>query len=278
MTENRTEKNFTGIFDSHAHYTDPVYHGILDAVLEKVQNAGISRILLASVSTSDSEAACLLAARYPFLYASVGVHPLERVPSADGIPLHTTDTLRALAEKYAVTAIGEIGLDYRYAKKNAVEISRQKDLFDAQLSLCEELHLPALVHSIDAAADTMDLLRSHSDVTGVMHGFCYSPEIAEQCLKLGWRIGIGTTLLNPKARRIREVLQMLPTDSILLESDCPFQPKDPAYGQPSDSSVLTDVAYEISRVRNEDPQYLTDRLTSNTLALLTPDPNKESLS
>ncbi len=273
MTETSENPILHNLFDSHAHYTDPVYSGILDDVLDTVRNAGVGGILLPSTTLSDSEDACLLAEQYPFLYAAVGLHPLyPKLPSvqtsdASSDLSYVTDRLQALALKYYINAIGEIGLDYRFCKKDPAVICMQKNIFNDQLSLCEDLHLPALIHSVDAAADTMDLIKSHPTVCGVLHGFSGSAETAEQYLHLGWYIGIGTLVLRPEARKIREVVRMLPADRILLESDCPYQPKTKKSEAPSDSSVLISVLNEIAGIRNEDPQTLCDLILQNSLRL-----------
>lgn len=285
MTRTARNNLFYNIFDSHAHYTAPAYNGRLTQILDNVRNAGVAGIILPSTALSDSRSACILAEEYPFLYPAVGVHPLfialpdqpttdpasdrRLIPDNSGplSPSDAIDTLRTLSGKYPIVAIGEIGLDYRRCKKDTDTKRLQKEFFDRQLSLCEELHLPALIHSIDAAADTLDLLRSHPNVTGVMHGFSYSPEVAGQCLQLGWRIGIGTTVLNPDARRIREVIRMLPEDRILLESDCPYRPNTKEPGQLPDSSVIIDIVYMIASIRNEDPQAITNQVLQNSRLL-----------
>ena len=315
MAETSENTILHNIFDSHAHYTDPVYTVLLDDMLDNVRNAGVGGILLPSTTLSDSEAACRLAEQYPFLYAAIGVHPLylnipghayddpvethissvrshddstkvcnSSVNTSDDLSLindssyfvdpkqstaqtSVTDRLRVLAMKYHVNAIGEIGLDLRFRKNDPAVIRMQKRFFDDQLSLCEELHLPALLHSVDATADTMDLIKSHRNVCGVLHGFSGSVETAKQYLYLGWYIGIGTTVLRPEARRIRDVVRMLPADRILLESDCPYQPKTKKSEAPSDSSVLISVLNEIAEIRNEDPQNLCDLIFQNSLRL-----------
>ena len=160
--------------------------------------------------------------KYDFIYAALGIHPSEC-----GEPEEDIIWIRNQAMKEKCVAIGEIGLDY-YWKEPDKDI--QKHWFIRQLDLAKELSLPVMIHSRNAAKDTLDIMKSEraDKLQGVIHCYSYSVEIAREYFNMGYYFGIGGVLTYPDAKKLKEVAAYLPLDCILLETDCPYLPPRPS--------------------------------------------------
>ena len=238
------------MFDAHAHYHDRAFDGDREIVLKTLKKAGIKTIFEAGENMDGSIRALKMAERYkgdeyPVIRVAAGLHPLY-IEEAWRAQL---ESLRKLSKEKVLTAIGECGLDYRGIKDENVR-NIQREVFEAQLLLCEEYGLPAVVHSVDAAEDTLKLLKAHAEVNGLLHGFAYSAEVAQQCVKLGWKIGINALITRPDAVKIKKVAAVLPAESILVETDAPYMPP---YGRKdrNDSHSLYEIRDAINKIREE---------------------------
>ena len=210
------------IFDSHAHYDDKAFDGDRDALLSSFPQNGIEGVVNAGADRRSVWKTLELAEQYPFVYAAVGIHP-EHVGDMREEDL---EWLRGLLAGARVVAVGEIGLDY-YWDQTKKEL--QKKWFAAQLALAAEEKHPVVVHSRDAASDTLELMRSeYGKRPACIHCFSYSREMAEEFLKLDYRIGIGGVVTFKNAKKIREVVEDLPMDRILLETILDYP-----YGKPA---------------------------------------------
>ena len=158
------------IFDTHAHYYDDAFDPDRDALLSSLPERGVALVVCPGCDLESSEQSIALAEQYPFLYAAAGYHP----ENLEGVTLAHVDQIKALCAHQKVVAVGEIGLDY-YWVKTPEERAFSRDMFDAQLSLAEELDLPAIVHDRDAHKDCLDMVRAHPNARGVFH--CYSGSI-----------------------------------------------------------------------------------------------------
>ena len=238
------------MFDSHAHYTEPDFDADRESILRKVRENGIEHILNVSYDKASSEQSVLLAERQEGVYAAAGVHPLY----CDRADVQGEAWLRTMIRSGALTALGEFGLDYYNEKKRHGTAypsrARQWECFDMQMKLCAQSGLPAVLHSRAAAQDTVRMLQSYPMVRGVLHGFSYSGEVALACVRLGWYIGIGTALTRANARRICEVVQVVPMEHLLIETDCPFQTTESRRGQRGDSRMLMEIAERIALLKN----------------------------
>ena len=152
------------IFDTHAHYYDEAFDADRDALLASLPGRGVALVVCPGCDPESSRQSIALAERYGFLYAAAGYHP----ENLEGAALSDLDAVRALCAHPKVVAVGEIGLDY-YWLKTPEERANSRDFFDAQLSLAEELNLPAIVHDRDAHRDCLDIVRAHPGVRGVFH-------------------------------------------------------------------------------------------------------------
>ena len=198
------------IFDSHAHYDDAKFDNIRDKLLEALPRHGVCGVINCGCDTLSSKKALAYAEKYPYIYAAVGVHP-------ENIGGGTAAEIEELSKHKKCIAIGEIGLDYYWVSDNKKE---QIDLFEEQLILANRLRLPVIVHDRDAHADTLELLKKLRP-RGVVHSFSGSAQMAKEILNLGMYIGIGGVITFKNAKKLPEVVEMLPEDRFLLETDAP---------------------------------------------------------
>ena len=247
------------IFDTHAHYDDRQFDEDREAVLSSLPGAGIGRVLNAAADMRSVETSLLLAEQYDFIYAAVGVHP----EGVQGLTEADLDVLRDRATTHKkVVAIGEIGLDYYW---DTVPRDLQKEWFRLQLRLSNELDLPVIVHSRDAAKDTYDILKEEKtgEGAGIVHCFSYSREMARQFLDLGYYIGLGGVVTFKNARAAKEVAAYVPKDRLVLETDCPYMAPVPYRGKRNQSGYLTEVVKAIAEITGESPEALEERTWEN---------------
>lgn len=228
------------IFDSHAHYDDAKFDLCRNELLNELPQKGVCHIITCGCDGKSSRAALALAADYDYIYAAVGIHPGNISSSA------SLKEIKELAAAKKCVAIGEIGLDYYWSKENR---SEQIKLLEAQLELANRLELPVIIHDREAHSDTLELLQKHRP-RGVVHCFSGSPEMAREVLALGMYIGIGGVITFKNARRLPEVVEMLPSDRLLVETDCPYLAPEPHRGSLCDSSMIRYTAEKIAELRN----------------------------
>ena len=235
------------IFDTHAHYDDEAFDPDRDSLLASMPAAGVHRIINACASAGSLDVLPGLMEQWPFLYGAAGIHP-------DDAPLMTTDTaqkIRDLARCPKTVAIGEIGLDY-YWHRTEEEHRLQKTVFRLQMDLAREENLPFMVHSRDAAADTLSIVREYMEkgmAGGVIHCYSYSWEIAQQYLDMGLYLGIGGVVTYKNGRKLKEVVQKAPLSRLLLETDCPYLSPVPYRGKRNCSLNLPLVAEAIAELK-----------------------------
>ncbi|MCI9679752.1 MAG: TatD family hydrolase [Lachnospiraceae bacterium] len=232
------------IFESHAHYDDAAFDADREELLNQCRQQGIETIINVSASLDSIKSTLALAEKYPFIYGAAGVHPDE----VGALNEETFAWLREQCRHPKIAAVGEIGLDY-YWDKEKHEL--QKYWFCRQMELAKELELPIIVHSREAAADTLEAVRTaHSPkLRGVIHCFSYGPELAAEYLNMGYYIGIGGVVTFKNAKKLKEVVKMLPLERILLETDCPYLAPEPNRGKRNSSLNLTYVAEAIARLK-----------------------------
>ncbi len=247
------------IFDSHAHYTDKAFNEDREIMLGSLKESGVCGIINCGADIESSVSSIELSNKYDYIYAACGIHPEE----ADKVPENYIDILRDLAKNEKCVAIGEIGLDY-YWRQDTKEL--QKDLFEKQILLSEELDLPIIVHDREAHGDTMEILKKHRP-KGVLHCFSGSVETAAEVLKLGMYIGLGGALTFKNARKAVEVAQMLPLDRLLLETDCPYMAPVPMRGKRNNSGYIPFVAEKVAEIKGIDPQTVLDITAENVTRL-----------
>ena len=231
------------LFDTHAHYDSGAFNADRLEVLASMPEKGVELILNPGCDLASSQTAVELAERFPFVYAAVGVHPSD----CEGFSGETADTLKALAAHPKVRAVGEIGLDYYWKENPPREF--QREVFHIQLALAEELGLPVIVHDREAHRDCLEAVRAHPKVTGVYHCYSGSLEDAKTLEKLGWMLSFTGVVTYKNARRSLEVIDWLPMDRIMIETDSPYLTPEPFRGKRNDSGKVYRVVEAIAQVK-----------------------------
>lgn len=230
-------------FDSHAHYDDERFDEDRAELLEGLTSKGVDYVVNAGANMESSREGIKLAQVYDYIYASVGVHPHDVEEMTDG----DLAELRDLAKENKVVAIGEIGLDYYY---DLSPRALQRDWFKKQLDLAKEVELPVIIHSRDACQETFDILREKEITDGVIHCFSGSKELAKEYVKRGLFIGIGGAITFKNARKTVEVVESIPLEAILIETDAPYLTPVPHRGKRNESSYLEHVVEKIAEIKN----------------------------
>lgn len=242
------------IFDTHAHYDAPQYDGYLDELLNALPKHGVCGVISCGCDGESSKYTLDIAKKYDYVYAAVGIHPQDVDKNT---PI---SVIEELAKDKKCVAIGEIGLDYYWVKDNR---ELQIDIFENQLLLAKKLDLPVIVHDRDAHQDTMQLLKKHKP-KGVVHCFSGSVESAAEIVKLGMYIGVGGVATFKNARRLPDVIKSVPTDRILLETDCPYLAPEPFRGHTCHSAMIYRTALKVAELKGVDPEELLKITRQNT--------------
>lgn len=244
------------IFESHAHYDDEQFDDDRERLLQAMPDRNVGAIVNVGSSLESSEASIALAEAYDYVYASVGVHPDE----VGDLTQESMAALRTLAMHPKVVAIGEIGLDY-YRKEEGTDYKDvQKQWFQQQLELAALLRKPVIVHSREAAKDTLHILEyfyaKHPEIynPGVIHCFSYSPEIATAYTNMGFYIGVGGVVTFRNAKKLVETVKYTPIDRILVETDSPYLAPEPNRGKRNDSSNIRYVIEKIAQIKEMTPE------------------------
>lgn len=229
------------IFDSHAHYNDRAFDSDRAELLKKLPQSGVKYIVNVGADMKDLQDILSLVKSYDYIYGALGVHP----EAADRTPENFTEILeKEILSEPKIRAIGEIGLDYHYEGYSA---KNQKTIFTAQLELAKKLDMPVIIHSRDACEDTMEILREYKP-NGVMHCFGYSAEIAEEIIKMGMHISFTGVLTFKNAKKALKALEVVPTDKLMLETDCPYMAPEPYRGKRCDSSMIEYTAAKAAEI------------------------------
>ena len=231
------------VFDTHAHYDSGAFNADRMELLASMPERDVELILNPGCDLESSKTAVSLADAFPYVYAAVGVHPSD----CGGWTDSHVDRLRELAKHPKVRAIGEIGLDY-YWKENPPK-DFQKQVFHAQMELAEELSLPVIIHDREAHQDCLGVVKAHPNVKGVYHCYSGSLEDAKTLVKLDWMLSFTGVVTYKNARKSLEVIEWLPMDRIMIETDSPYLTPEPFRGKRNDSSRVHLVAETIARVK-----------------------------
>jgi TatD DNase family protein len=251
------------LIDSHCHLN---YAGLVereDEVLDRARERGVAGFL--NISTRQSEWGAIVgtAERHPDVWASIGVHPHEADSHAD----LGAAALVAAADHPRVIAIGECGLDYFYDKSDR---QAQRERFEAHIVAARETGLPLVIHTRDAEEDTAEILGralEQGGVTGVLHCFTGSAELARKGLELGFSISLSGIVTFKNARDLQDIARTIPADRLLVETDAPFLAPVPNRGKPCEPAFVVDTAAFVADLRGVDPDELARTTTENFFRL-----------
>lgn len=236
------------LIDTHTHLDDARYNDDREAILTRARAAGVEAFVTIGCDLATSRSAVGLADRYPFVYASIGVHPHEVKHVED----HWYDEFRRLAANEKVVAYGEIGLDYHYNHSSPKE---QRERFREQVQLARELKLPLIIHTREAQQDTIAILKEEgaSEVGGVFHCFSGDAWLAKDALELGFYLSFSGILTFHNATGLREIAKTVPLDRLLIETDCPYLTPAPHRGKRNEPAFVSLVAAQLATVYADQP-------------------------
>lgn len=243
------------IFDTHTHIYDTKFNEDFDDVMKRIKEEmyGIASI---GFDFESSKKSVELSNKYDFVYAVIGVHPVDIKKYNDDIENKLINI--ALNEK-KVVAIGEIGLDY-YWMADPKEV--QKEGFKRQLELARKVNLPVVIHTRDALQDTLDILKEYNDIGGILHCYPGSYESARPFLDR-YYIGIGGTVTFKNNKKTKELVKDIDLKHIVIETDCPYLTPVPYRGKRNEPVYTTFVAKEIAKIKEIDVQEVIDITTEN---------------
>lgn len=235
------------IFDTHAHYDDEKFDEDRDELLKSLADAGVGTVVDAASTIDSCHQIIELIDKYPFLYGTLGIHPSECKDMTED----DLDWIRQQLKNPKIVAIGEIGLDYYWPEPDH---DIQKKWFEKQLELAKETDMPIVIHSRDAAEDTLNMIKMAQlpPKTVDIHCFSYSKEIAREYLNMGYYLGVGGVVTFKNAKKLKEVVEYAPIENILLETDCPYLAPEPNRGKRNSSLNLEYVVDKIAELKNMD--------------------------
>lgn len=248
------------IFDTHAHYDDAAFDQDRDELLRSLKDQGVEYVVNVSASLAEIEATLQLVDQYEFVYGTAGVHPDDTKELTE----ENFDQIRRACDHEKVLAIGEIGLDYHWM---ASEEAVQKKWFERQMELAKERNMPVMIHSRDAAKDTLDMIKAlgGKDMMMDIHCYSYSVELAREYLDMGHYLGIGGVATYKNGKKLKEVVRYMPLDRILLETDAPYLSPTPFRGKRNSSEKLHYVVEAIAELKEVSVEEVLETTWNNAV-------------
>ena len=246
------------IFDTHAHYDDEAFDEDREDVLKQIQEAGVIGVLNCACSRKSLTTTNELTLKYDFIYGALGIHPSDAYDYNEDV---RAEIIEKANSNKKILAIGEIGLDY-YWEENP-DRETQKRVFREQMELARELKLPVVIHDRDAHKDTLDIMKEYPEVKGIVHCFSGSVEFAKECVKLGYYIGVTGVVTFKNAKKIVEVVDEIPIDRLLVETDCPYMAPVPNRGKRNKSDYIEYIIEQIAEIKKIDPINANIKLNEN---------------
>ena len=250
------------IFDTHAHYDDDAFDSDRDELLASMQTSGISHIVNVGANIATTRNTIKLTEQYPFIYGAVGVHPSD---SAE-LDEEKLAWIKSVAVLPKIVAVGEIGLDYYWDEP---ERDIQKKWFIKQLEVAREVKKPVIIHSRDAANDTYEIIREQraEEIGGIVHCYSYTKEMAQRFLEMDFYFGIGGVVTFKNSKKLKEAVEYIPLERIVLETDCPYLSPEPNRGKRNSSINLPYVAQAIADIKNIDYNIVLEKTFENAMAV-----------
>ncbi len=253
--------------DVHCHLTGEEFEtlGGVEGAVRRAEEAGVSRIVCSGFDLASSIKAAELAERFESVYFCAGFHPSELKKYKEG----DLDEIERLCKKEKCVAVGEIGLDYHYDDNPPKDT--QRELFIRQLELAFRMGLPVVLHSRDAAQDTIELLEENAKLLkngGLMHCYSYSPEMAERFCKLGLCFSFGGTATFKNAKKVQESVRQIPAPFLLSETDCPYLTPEPFRGTfPNEPKLVGEVVKKLAELKEQSVETMQKQIKENAARL-----------
>lgn len=240
------------LFDSHAHYNDEKFDDDRYELIEEIYNSGVTRLINAGYSLESSKYALEIAKKYDWMYTISGISPND-IPDTEELLEKQLSELKDFinSEKILnkIVAIGEIGLDY-YWEKNEGKRALQRKAFIEQIDLANKFNFPIVIHTREAVMDTLQILKEHEVIKkGVFHCCPLNRELVKEALKLGFYISFAGPITFKNTKDAAEIIEMVPLDRILIETDSPYLSPEPNRGKRNDSRNVKYIAEKIASVK-----------------------------
>ena len=232
------------LFDSHAHYNDEQFDKDRFEIIDAIYKSGVTKIINAGYSLESSKKAIEIANDYDFMYTTAGISPND----IEDFKEEYLDEIETLANNKKVVAIGEIGLDYHWNTENK---ELQKKVFISQIEIANKLNLPIVIHTREAVYDTLDILKNKIKCIkkGVFHCCPLNIDLVREGLKLGFYISFAGPITFKNSKNAEEVINMVPLDKMLIETDSPYLSPEPLRGKRNDSRNVKYIAQKISEIK-----------------------------
>ncbi|MGN7392623.1 TatD family hydrolase [Bacillus safensis] len=246
------------LFDTHAHLNAEQYNEDLEQVIERAKSEKVEKIVVVGFDCPTITRAMELIEEYDFIYAAIGWHPVDAIDMTD----EDLAWIKDLSQHEKVVAIGEMGLDY-YWDKSPKDV--QKEVFRRQIALAKEVKLPIVIHNRDATEDVVTILKEEgaAEVGGIMHCFTGSLETAKACMEMNFYISFGGPVTFKNAKKPKEVVKEIPSDKLLIETDCPYLTPVPFRGKRNEPSYVKYIAEQIAELREISFEELAELTTKN---------------
>jgi len=251
------------IFDSHAHYDDDAFSNDREELLLSLNENKIAYVVNVGADINSSKRTIELCEKYSFVYGALGIHP----EAANNISEDDFEWLRAQYSNPKIVAVGEIGLDYYWKE---VEPAIQKEVFYRQMQYGKETKLPVIIHSRDAAKDTLDMIQSANKdnrLQGIIHCYSYTKETAREYLDMGFLFGIGGVITFSNAVKLKEAVKYIPLESLVLETDCPYLAPVPYRGKRNSSLNIPIIGKAIAELKGFEYEKVMEIIFQNTLKI-----------
>lgn len=250
------------LFDSHSHYNDDAYNEDLEEVINGIYNEGITKTVIIGYNIEKSKKAIEIAENHDFMYAAIGIHPSDIAGNKEEI-LEQIKEIKKLASNKKVVAIGEIGLDYHW-EKDKKEL--QKFAFLKQIELANELKLPIVIHTRDAIMDTIEIFKGQviPQNSGILHCCTLNKDLIEQGLKIGLYVSFAGPITFKNTKNT-ELINIVPENRILIETDCPYLSPEPNRGKRNDSRNVKYVAQKLAEIRGKTVEEMANITYNNAI-------------
>lgn len=248
------------LIDTHVHLNSDTLYQDLENVINRALGNDVKEMIVVGFDTVTNARAIEIAEKYPFIYATVGLHPTEakEVIEEDFI------LLREQLKHPKVVGVGECGLDFYWDKEHVEE---QKSVFRRQIELSKEYKKPLIIHMRDATEATYNVLKEYKDLAGVMHCYSGSAEMAPRFIELGMYISLGGPVTFKNGHKPKQVASTIDENHLLIETDSPYLSPHPFRGKTNEPSRVKLVAEEIARLRNVSYEKIADLTTENARRL-----------
>lgn len=235
-------------FDSHAHLDDEKFKEDREELIQQIYREGVKKFVSAGYNIESSREAVELSKKYNFIYPTCGISPND-IPQTEEELWKTLDEIREIVRKNKkVVAIGEIGLDYHWNVENK---EWQKKAFIEQIKIANDLQLPIQIHTRDAVMDTLEILKKNPvNKKGIFHCCPLNRELVKEGIKLGFYISFAGPITFKNSKNANEIIEMVPKDKILIETDSPYLSPEPLRGKRNDPRNVKYIAQKIAEVKN----------------------------